>query len=61
MLLLDRAKNSLLLRPNDIAIVRLTVDAFDGDIEAATARGVNLLENIYPYLEKALPFEPAGV
>lgn len=61
MLLLDRAKNSLLLRPNDIAIVRLTVDAPDGDIDAATNKGVALLKQLHPYIEQALPFESSGV
>ncbi|MEW6014546.1 MAG: exosortase C-terminal domain/associated protein EpsI [Candidatus Zixiibacteriota bacterium] len=60
MLLLDRARNSLLLRPNDIAIVRLTVDAPDGDIDAAARRGVALLKELHPYLQQALPFGSSG-
>jgi EpsI family protein len=53
---LDLVKNALLHRPTDAAIIRLTVDAPDGDIEKATAKGVRFLETFYPYIIKGLPF-----
>ena len=53
---LDLVKNSLLFRPTDAAIIRLTVDAPEGDIKQAVARGVRFLDTFYPYIAKSLPF-----
>ncbi|MEW6050219.1 MAG: exosortase C-terminal domain/associated protein EpsI [Candidatus Zixiibacteriota bacterium] len=53
----DLMKNSLLLRPTDAAIVRLTTPFLPGEkLADATARGVVYLDVFYPAIERALPF-----
>ncbi|MCX6825862.1 MAG: EpsI family protein [candidate division Zixibacteria bacterium] len=53
---LDLIKNALFLRPTDAAIVRITVDAPDRNIEKATKQGIHFIETIYPHLKKSLSF-----
>lgn len=53
----DLMKNSLLLRPTDAAIVRLTTPFLPGEnMAAATARGVAFMTTFYSSVEEALPF-----
>ncbi|MFH2035905.1 MAG: exosortase C-terminal domain/associated protein EpsI, partial [Candidatus Zixiibacteriota bacterium] len=53
---LDLVKNSLLFRPTDAAIVRITVDAPNNDFETATQTGILFYNEMRPYLTAALPF-----
>lgn len=54
---LDLMKNSLLLRPTDAAIVRLTVPVNIGeDFESATRRALGFFDTFHPTVMKALPF-----
>lgn len=53
---LDLVKNALLMRPTDAAIVRLTIDASDGDFEKATRNGIDFLDVFHPFIELSLPF-----
>lgn len=53
---LDLIKNALLMRPTDAAIVRLTMDAADGDFERATQAGLTFLNEFHPYIMESLPF-----
>jgi len=53
---LDLVKNSLMFRPTDAAIIRLTVNAPGGDFAQATARAEAFLQAYYPTIRKALPF-----
>lgn len=52
---LDLAKNALLFRPTDAAIVRVTVDS-KGSVADALAKGTAFVDHFYPYLKQALPF-----
>jgi len=53
----DLMKNSLLLRPTDAAIVRLTTPFLPGEnMAAATERGVAFMKTFYSSVEQALPF-----
>jgi EpsI family protein len=53
----DLMKNSLLLRPTDAAIVRLTTSFDPGDdINSVTAKAVAYLDTFYPSIDKSLPF-----
>ncbi len=50
-------KNSLLLRPTDAAIIRLTLAISPGDnLESTTARAVEYLNVFFPSISGALPF-----
>jgi EpsI family protein len=53
---LDLVKNSLLLRPTDAAIVRITIDIPNNDVKAASERGLQFIEAFYPFIKKSLPF-----
>jgi EpsI family protein len=53
---LDLVRNSLMLRPTDAAIIRLIVDATDGDFDRATNEGVAFIRQIYPAIKSSLPF-----
>jgi len=53
---LDLVKNSLLLRPTDAAIIRVTTGAADADFEKATQNAVDFIRDFYPFIETALPF-----
>ena len=53
----DLMKNSLLLRPTDAAIVRLTVPLNVGeDFDSATKRALDCLDTFHPTIMKSLPF-----
>lgn len=53
----DLMKNSLLLRPTDAAIVRLTVPVNIGeDFNSATKRAIEYFSTFHPAVMKALPF-----
>jgi EpsI family protein len=53
----DLMKNSLLFRPTDAAIIRLTTPFNSGDdINAVTARAVAYLDTFYPSIDRSLPF-----
>ena len=53
----DLMRNSLMLRPTDAAIIRLNLSLTpDDNIESATARAVDWLNQFYPAIERALPF-----
>lgn len=53
----DLMENSLLLRPTDAAIVRLTVPVNPGeDFESATKRAIEYFNQFHPLLMEALPF-----
>lgn len=53
----DLMKNSLLLRPTDAAIIRLTTPFNAGDdIKAVTAKAVAYLDAFYPSIDRCLPF-----
>jgi EpsI family protein len=53
----DLMKNSLMLRPTDAAIVRVTSPVVIGEeIETAAARMVAYLQAFYPAISDALPF-----
>ncbi|MEW5925024.1 MAG: exosortase C-terminal domain/associated protein EpsI [Candidatus Zixiibacteriota bacterium] len=52
----DLVKNSLLVRPTDAAIIRVTVSAPEGNFEKATRRAVDFIQRFYPFVEKSLPF-----
>jgi EpsI family protein len=53
---IDLVKNSLFFRPTDAAIIRLVVDATDGNIEAATKFGIGFLGDFYRFIDSSLPF-----
>lgn len=53
---LDLVKNALLLRSTDAVIIRLTIDAANGDVNKATERGVRFLHEFYPFIKRSLPF-----
>ena len=54
----DLMKNSLLLRPTDAAIVRLTLSIAPGEnIEATTARATRFLDYYLDAINRALPFQ----
>jgi len=48
--------NSLLFRPTDASIVRVTVDVTGNDFESATNTGVEFYNEIHHHLTEALPF-----
>lgn len=53
----DLMRNSLLLRPTDAAIVRVTSPFLPGEsLETATARTLRYLERFDPLITQALPF-----
>ncbi len=52
----DLAVNSLLLRPTDVAFIRLTLPTEQGDIEAASKRAADFFATFYPGMTQALPF-----
>jgi len=53
----DLMMNSMLLRPTDAAFVRLTVNLSAGEeIASATNTVVNYLNDFYPAINNALPF-----
>ncbi len=53
----DLMKNSLLLRPTDASIIRLTTPMVPGEsIDAATNRAVTFLRSFSPSIEQSLPF-----
>lgn len=53
----DLMQNSILLRPTDAAIVRLTIPIQpDADFDAATKLGLEFFGHFLPSIEKALPF-----
>ncbi len=53
----DLMKNSLLFRPTDAAIVRLTTPFNAGDdLKTVTAKAVAYLDTFYPSINQALPF-----
>ncbi len=52
----DLFKNSLLMRPTDAAFVRITVQAGDGDINAASEAGVRFIQEFHDDIMAALPF-----
>lgn len=52
----DLVKNSLLIRPTDAAIIRITVGVPDGDFNKATRQAVEFVRRFYPFVEKSLPF-----
>lgn len=53
----DLMKNSMLLRPTDAAIVRLTVPVNIGeDFGSATKRALEFFDTFHPTVMKALPF-----
>ena len=52
----DMVKNSLLFRPTDAAMIRITTSAQDGDFESATRDCVTFLREFEPFIYKALPF-----
>ena len=49
-------KSSLLMRPTDAAMVRVTVPVEDGDYGQATQRALDFLAVMEPHLREALPF-----
>jgi EpsI family protein len=54
---LDLMRNSLLFRPTDAAIVRLTVPiGRDDNVESVTAEAIRFFETFYPAISAALPF-----
>lgn len=53
---IDLIKNALLMKPTDAAIVRLTIDAADGNFERATRSGLTFLNEFHPYIMESLPF-----
>lgn len=53
---LDLVKNALLFNPTDAAIVRVTVDASDGNYDTAIAKGIEFINEFYPSIAKSLPF-----
>ncbi|MBN2226854.1 MAG: EpsI family protein [candidate division Zixibacteria bacterium] len=53
---LDLVKNSLLFRPTDAAIIRLTVNAPGGNVDLATRQAESFLQAFYPSIQNALPF-----
>ncbi len=55
-LLLDKLKNTFLLRPDDIAFVRFETTIVDDDIRRATEEAVQFVTVFYPYVEVSLPF-----
>lgn len=53
----DLMRNSLLLRPTDAAIIRLTMPLTgDRDMAEATEKAERFLRTFYPRIEEALPF-----
>ncbi|MGD8922304.1 MAG: EpsI family protein [Candidatus Zixiibacteriota bacterium] len=53
----DLMRNSLLFRPTDAAIVRLTIPLKRGDsMESATKRAIKYFDEFYPSIEASLPF-----
>ncbi len=57
----DLMKNSLFLMPTDAAFCRITFPVDRNDtLEGATARGVKFIQDIYGYIEDALPFDASG-
>ncbi|MFZ5980560.1 MAG: exosortase C-terminal domain/associated protein EpsI [Candidatus Zixiibacteriota bacterium] len=53
----DLMRNSLLLRPTDAAIVRLTIPFKSGvDFDTATRLGLEFFKQFLPTVKKALPF-----
>jgi len=53
----DLMINSIMLRPTDAAICRLTMPlSLDADFEAATGRAEEFIREFYPYMQEALPF-----
>jgi EpsI family protein len=53
---LDLLKNALFFQPTDAAIIRVTVDATDGDYEKAVQFGLQFLSDFYPSVKSSLPF-----
>ncbi len=53
---LDLVKNSLLFRPTDAAIVRLTTDVTGTDINSAVRNVTQFLESYSPSIRQSLPF-----
>jgi EpsI family protein len=53
----DLVTNSMLLRPTDAAIIRLTVPLDPSDtVDSATKRALDFFAVFYPSIERALPF-----
>ena len=53
----DLMRNSLLLRPTDAAIIRLTLPIAPGEtVKAATGQAIKYFETFYPSIEASLPF-----
>jgi EpsI family protein len=53
----DLMRNSLLLRPTDAAIIRLTLPIAHGEtIEAATTKAIDYFSAFYPSIAASLPF-----
>jgi EpsI family protein len=53
----DLMKNSIMLKPTDAAICRVTMPLrIDADFEAATGRLVEFIRQFYPPMKTALPF-----
>ncbi len=53
---LDLVKNSLMFRPTDAAIVRLTMPMNGENMDTALTKAKKFLDTFYPYIEKSLPF-----
>lgn len=55
-LLLDKLKNTFLLRADDIALVRFTTTIVNNDVRLATEQAVQFVTLFYPYIDGSLPF-----
>jgi EpsI family protein len=53
---LDLVKNAFLFRPTDAAIVRVTIDASDGNFDLARQKAIDFIHDFYPHIIAALPF-----
>jgi EpsI family protein len=52
----DLVKNSLLFRPTDAAIVRITINVTDADIKAALQKATEFIQDLFPSIKESLPF-----
>ncbi len=52
----DLIRNALLFNPTDAAIIRLTVNVENNDVNLATETAVKFVRDFYPFVKKALPF-----
>nr|MBN2276635.1 EpsI family protein [candidate division Zixibacteria bacterium] len=48
--------NSMMIRPTDVALIRLTIDATNIDTKTATEKGLRFFQQSYGYIEQSLPF-----